>query len=558
MRRAKIVGTLGPSSDSIEKIKELIESGLNVARINMSHGTHEGHAQVISNVREASKQTGYEVAVLLDLQGPKIRVDKLSEALELKKGEVWGICPSSCKEKYKDYKNLIPTIYEDLVKDANVGCSILFDDGLIQSKAIKKEGQLLEIEILEGGTLKSNKGINLPDVNVSAPSFTEKDRKDLIFGLRQGVDYVAMSFVRKPEDIKEVKYLLHSLKMNIPIVAKIEKPEAILNIEKIIDFTDVIMIARGDMGVELGNHLVPSIQKKIIKRCNAKGVPVITATQMLESMVEHSTPTRAEASDVANAIWDGTDAVMLSGETAAGKYPVHAVKMMNKIIEESEKTPRERPLLRKIDLKSVSAANMVAASLVAEKIDAKWIVAVTQSGNSCLKLTRFRPKTRVLGVANSIQTVRRMCLLWGISPYLLQHDNDNLSDLAQHMINQIKERGLVKNRDHVVVTHGDGKFFQAGTSNTVRVETINEITTLEGGGDFLEKVQFEKGEIRLDTNICASCQNCISVCPHDIWMRSERDNHRTQIDKTKAKNCSLDLECVDSCPTGAIEIFAKT
>lgn len=475
-RRAKIIATVGPSSNSIETLEKLILAGMNAARVNMSHGTYEAHAQTIKNVREASKNVKREVAILLDLQGPKIRVDKLPVPLELKDGEVWVIGPSHVKEQFPEYAaNFIPTIYKNLVKDAHVGARILFDDGLLEAEAIEKDREVLKIKVIVGGTLKSNKGINLPYVKVSAPSFTDKDREDLIFGLEQGVDYVALSFVRTAQDVLEVKELLAKMKIQIPIISKVEKPEALDNIKEIIDASEAIMIARGDMGVEVGNHLVPLMQKKIIKLCNEIGKPVITATQMLESMITNSRPTRAEASDVANAVWDGTDIVMLSGETASGKYPVEAVAMMNQIVEEAEKAPKERPLLRNMEISGVDASVQVAASLLAEKVNARWIMSITQSGNSCQKMTRFRPKTRVLGVTNSIHVVRKMCLYWGVTPYFYEVGLEGgVEKLEEMMFETLKKKNATMNGDNIVVTVGEGKYFQQGTTNSIRVETVKD------------------------------------------------------------------------------------
>ena len=556
-RRAKIVSTIGPSSNTIETLEKLIMAGINVARINMSHGTHEGHAQTIKNIRQASKNTGYEVAILCDLQGPKIRVDKLDKPLELKEGESWVIGPTKELENYPQYKDrFIPTVYEDLVHDAHEEALILFDDGLMEAKATKKEGEVLHIEIVVGGALKSNKGINLPNVNVSAPSFTEKDREDLIFGLKNDIDYIALSFVRRAEDINEVKYLLHKLRKNVPIISKIEKPEAVENIEEIIQVTDVIMIARGDMGVEVGNHLVPSIQKKIIGLCNHNGVPVITATQMLESMTTNSRPTRAEANDVANAIWDGTDAVMLSGETASGKYPVEAVKMMSSIVLEAERMPKERPLLRYMDLKNISSSLQIAASLIAEKTNARWIMSVTQSGNSCLQMSRFRSQKRVLGVTNSIHVMRKMSLYWGITPFYFQEKEKDITSIEDQMIDILKEKNLVENGDKLVITHGDGKYFKQGTSNSLRVEIVKDIPTEKASNKMDEAEINSEGRILLDTSLCASCQLCINVCPHNIYEVGTDEDRNTVINKTKAKNCSFDMECVEKCPTGALEIIS--
>lgn len=556
-RRAKIVSTIGPSSNSVEMLEKLIMAGINVARVNMSHGTHEGHTKTIQNIRQASKNTGYEVAILCDLQGPKIRVDKLKENIELKAGETWVIGPSAEFENYPQYQDkFIPTVYKDLVHDAHEGATILFDDGLMEAKATKKEGEVLHIEVIVGGTLKSNKGINLPNVNVSAPSFTDKDREDLIFGLKNDIDYIALSFVRRAQDIQEVKHLLHKLKKNVPIISKIEKPEAVENIEEIIKVTDVIMIARGDMGVEVGNHLVPSIQKRIIGLCNEAGVPVITATQMLESMTTNSRPTRAEANDVANAVWDGTDAVMLSGETASGAYPLEAVQMMSSIIMEAEKMPKERPLLRHMDLKNISSSLQIAASLIAEKSNARWIMSITQSGNSCLQMSRFRSQKRVLGVTNSIQVMRKMCLYWGITPFYFQEKENDITSIQDQMIEILKDKRLVENGDKIVITHGDGNYFKQGTSNSLRVDIVKDVPK-EKASNKIDEAEIDKnGRIILDTSLCASCQMCISVCPHNIYEVGEGSERNTVINKMNAKHCSLDMECVEKCPTGALEILS--
>lgn len=561
-RRAKILATIGPSSNSVEMIEKLILAGMNGARINMSHGTYEGHEQSIKNIRKASLATQKEVAVLLDLQGPKIRVDKLPEPIELKENEEWVIGPSHLMDQYPEYANrFIPTIYKELVHDARVGARILFDDGLLEAEATEKDREVLKIRVIIGGTLKSNKGINLPNIKVSAPSFTDKDREDLMFGLKQGVDYVALSFVRTAQDILEVKALLHSMKMNIPLVSKIEKPEAIENIDEIIKVSDAIMIARGDMGVEVGNHLVPSIQKQIIQLCNAAGKPVITATQMLESMITNSRPTRAEASDVANAVWDGTDIVMLSAETASGKYPIEAITTMGQIILEAERALKERPLLRNMDLNSVTASIQVAASIIAEKVKARWIVSITEGGNSCLRMTRFRPKTPVLGVTSNINVVRRMALYWGITPFHFNiYANADLSKLGILLIAELKKKERLANGDKLVMTVGDGSFFRQGTNNSIHVEIIKDVKkAIENTDqDSIQEVSFDQGKLLLDTAICASCQACVGICPFDIWMPSAEHNNDTRINPEAAHLCRMDMACVEACPTGAIEIIPKS
>ena len=472
-RQAKIVATLGPSSSSVEMIATLIDAGMNVARINMSHGTHDRHAALIKNIREASRQTGLEVAILIDLQGPKIRVDELPAPLQLREGETWAVGTTKAREdcpEYQDY--FIPTTYERLAADCRHGDRILFNDGAITARVLQCRNNLCEIKVEVGGELTSHKGINLPDSIVTASSFTGKDQQDLVFGLEHQIDYVALSFVRKKEDVLQVRQAINQQGKDIPLVAKIENPEGIQNIQEIIEAADVIMVARGDMGVEVGNHLVPTIQKQIINRCNMQGTPVITATQMLESMVESPTPTRAEASDVANAIWDGTDAVMLSAETASGKYPLEAVQMMGKIISEAEKTPKERPSLRNLDLTRVDDAIMLAASLLAEKIGARRILAVSESGNSCLKITQYRPRISILGISHRLEIVRKMCLYWGVSPFFLKDYHQDHPDLEGYVINEVRERCQLHDGDKIVITRGSGRFFASGSANSVRVETI--------------------------------------------------------------------------------------
>jgi pyruvate kinase len=472
-RKAKIIATLGPASSRSEIIEQLILAGMNVVRVNMSHGLYAEHSELIDTVREASERVSLEVAILMDLQGPKIRVDKIPAPLELKMGDVWVIGSSEIRSRYPEYhERFIPTTYSGLVKDCERCVRVLFDDGLIVAEAIEKDREVVKIRVLDGGLLTSNKGINLPDSKVSASSLTEKDKADVRFGLEKGVDYIALSFVRKEDDVRHLRGFLKELGHRVPIISKIENSEGIENIDAIIEASDAIMVARGDMGVELGNHLVPAIQKKIIALCNQQGVPVITATQMLESMIIHASPTRAEASDVANAIWDGTDAVMLSGETAVGRYPLEAVKMMGKIITEAEKTPKARPSLRHLDLAQVDAATMIGASLIAEKIGAQRILCVTQSGGSVAKICRFRPFTSVLGVSNSISVVRRLCLYWGVSPFYLLDYDENDHGLERHVIEKVRDACELEKGNKIVVTRGSGRFFAEGTANSIKVVTI--------------------------------------------------------------------------------------
>lgn len=472
-RHAKIVATLGPASSEVGMISDLILNGMNVCRVNMSHGTHEEHARLIANIRKASGSLGLEVAILMDLQGPKIRVDKLPENLELEQDETWVVGQTKLQGEYPEYKNrFIPTQYEHLIQDLDEGVRILFDDGLIVAETIVRDRDVYKIKVSVGGTLKSHKGINLPDSKVSAPSLTEKDREDVLFGLEHDIDYLALSFVRRREDVLELKNYLERQDGNVPIVSKIESPEAIENINEILAESDVVMVARGDLGVELGNHLVPAAQKEIISLCNRRGIPVITATQMLESMIENPTPTRAEASDVANAIWDGSDAVMLSAETAMGRHPLETVTMMGMIITEAERTPKERPSLRLLDLSGIDDATMIGASLIAEKIGAKRILSVTQSGSSCLKMSRFRSETSVLGISNSLAVVRKLCLYWGVSPFYLENYDEDDRELERHVIDQVRVGCELEAGDRIVITRGSGKFFARGSSNSIKVVVV--------------------------------------------------------------------------------------
>ena len=551
-RRAKIIGTVGPASCSINMLEKLIVSGLDVVRINMGHGHRSGHKKVIGDIRKASANVGREVGILMDLQGPKIRVGKLSMPLKLEKDQEWFI---GAKEHESDYSGrFISTTYQGLVSDCRDGAKVLFDDGLIVARAIERIKLVYKIKIETGGVLKSNKGINIPDCHISAPSLTEKDKDDLMFGLKEGVDFFALSFVKNRKDVDEIKFFLHKLKKSNPVIAKIETPLGVEQLESILDVADMIMVARGDLGVELGNHRVPGVQKDIIKTCNIRQKPVITATQMIESMTENTTPSRAEASDIANAIWDGSDALMLSAEMASGKYPLESVIMMGNIIEEAEKTPKERPFLRNIDLSSINASIMVAASMVAEKVGAKKILAVTESGHSCQKISIFRPQTDVVGITVSQETARKMTLYWGITPYYLEDCDGDTVDFAVVLKKVKKDLGFV-NGDKLVLSGGDGKLFTQGTSNSIKVEIVKDVRPSFQDKDFLEEVGDGHKRILLDTSACAGCQNCVKICPHDIWAVTDDSQKKTYINESKVAACTMDMECIRVCPTGAIEII---
>lgn len=430
MRKVKIVATIGPSSQDLNVLTDMIRAGVNVARLNMSHGDYDFHQKTIDLVREASKLAAKEVAILVDLQGPKIRVGALTENLKLEAGAEWYL--GTLKNK-GDHENFIPTVYEKLVDDVDLGQAVLFDDGLLEATVVEKLENLVKIKVKTGGILKQKKGINLPETQVSAPSLTDKDKDDLFWAVDNAeVDFVALSFVRTADDILEVKKLMRKQSRSIPVIAKIEKPEAITNIESIVDATDGIMIARGDMAVEVGAHIVPKVQKQIIRLCNYKSKPVITATQMLESMTNNTTPTRAEASDVANAVWDGTDAVMLSGETASGLHPVLVVQTMEKIIKEAETMGKKRnPTLE--DSSSYTSNIQQASAVLAEKIEARALVVLTNGGRSCQKLSSYRPRAPIWAVTNNRAAVRSLCLTWGVKPFWLRKDSITESEVEQFL-----------------------------------------------------------------------------------------------------------------------------
>jgi pyruvate kinase len=438
MRRAKIVCTLGPASSSPEVIRELMRRGMDVARLNCSHSTHEGLTKLVKLVREASEELARPVAILLDLQGPKIRIGNFPAGpVVVATGDKITI---TTDEDEPCTATRLSTTYQELTHDVRPGDKILIDDGNVELKVLSTSGREVQTEVVFGGKLSNHKGMNLPGVKTSIPSLTEKDREDLLHGLSLDVDYVALSFVRQPSDVRDVQQLIHSHLKNIPVVAKIEKPEAVKNIDDIIAVADGIMVARGDMAVEISPQMVPSAQKMIIHKCNVAGVPVILATQMLESMIDHPRPTRAEASDVANAVFDGADALMLSAETASGKYPSHTVQIMTDIIKQAEKD-RESLKLRKPDsppIISIPDAIEHAASQIALEAGAKAIVCITNSGKAAQALSKFRPKVPVFAITDRREVLQRLALIWGVKGVLLpklEAEEDTLHMAERAVVN---------------------------------------------------------------------------------------------------------------------------
>jgi pyruvate kinase len=437
----------------------MIDAGLDVVRLNFSHGTYEGHAETIQLVRDVSREAGRPVAIMQDLQGPKIRVGVLDTPINLAEGDEIALASG-----LDDSGDAIPTTYPNLARDVSAEDRLLLDDGKVELRVKQVAGGIVHATVVVGGVLSSNKGINLPGVQVSAATFTDKDREDLRFGVENGVDYVAMSFVRAPADIGVVKREARNWGAEIPVIAKLERSEAVEALDEILEVADGVMVARGDLGVEMAPEQVPVIQKRIIASANAAGVFVITATQMLESMTDNPRPTRAEASDVANAIYDGTDAVMLSGETAVGKYPVETVQMMSRIISEAEAGVRdaEEPIRRSRATGSFPDAIGHAATMAAEDVGARAIVAFTQSGATARLISKRRPATPIVAFTPDEKISRQLSLCWGTEPRLMEGAED-----TDDMIREVESRLLEEGR----VSVGENLVILSGAPVTARAET---------------------------------------------------------------------------------------
>ena len=463
--RTKIVCTLGPASSTREALRSLVDAGLDVARINFSHSTHDQHAATIALIRDVGKETGRPIAILGDLQGPRIRIGDLDGPRELADGSDVVLAPESQARAAE-----IPVTYELLADDVHVGDRVLINDGLLELVVLDVTKPRVTARVLHGGTLTSHKGINLPGVQVSAPSITAKDREDIAFAVEQDLEYLALSFVRRAQDIAELRTMIPK---SMLCVAKIEKDSALENIETIIRASDGVMVARGDLGVELPFEEVPYAQKRIIALCNRLGRPVITATQMLESMITHPRPTRAEASDVANAILDGTDAVMLSAETAAGQYPRLAVEAMSRIIAEIESKPHQWGREdRRHGETVVSTEFAIAAASVAAvtMLSAPVLIVFTKSGFSARIVASHRPSVPILVLTDIPRTFRQLAMVWGVIPELVPHCN-TYDEMVRLGLDAVRRRGLARAGDRVVVTAGV-PFDTPGTTNLLKVETV--------------------------------------------------------------------------------------
>ena len=474
-RRAKIVATLGPASSNESVFRELLRAGLDVARLNFSHGTHPEKLKLIEMVRKISREEGKAVCILGDLQGPKIRTGRLKNRIpvQLKAGQRLTITPRDIPGT----STVIATTFPTLAENLEPGARILLSDGLIELRVIDIPGEDVDCEVINGGTLGEHKGINLPGIAVRVPSLTDKDEEDLEFGMKHGVDAIAVSFVRTAEDVRHVKFRVAALGQETWIIAKLEKPQAIENLEAILENADGVMVARGDLGVEMPPEKVPAIQKHVIRRASEYRKPVITATQMLESMIENPRPTRAEASDVANAIYDGTDAVMLSAETAAGKYPVEAVKMMAKIVSETEANQRDtntwesRPSRVRL---SIAETICESAAHAAEDLDVSAIAVFTESGTTARQLSKYRPKPPIYALSSVEEVINRMGLLWGVHPIMCPklHTAEQMVDHAEAALEQ---GGFVKPREIMGIVAGTRT--RSGSTNFLRLHVLGDRIT---------------------------------------------------------------------------------
>ncbi|CAN1213314.1 Pyruvate kinase [Tumidithrix helvetica PCC 7403] len=467
IHRTKIVATIGPASDSPEMLRKMLLAGMNVARLNFSHGNYEDHAKRIERLRSASEELDLPLMLLQDLQGPKIRVGDLPpEGMMLNEGESLTLVPIA---DYTGQPNTVGIDYAYVAEEAESGTQVLLDDGLLELRVENVDGNEVRCKVVEGGLLKSHKGVNFPTLNLRLPSMTEKDKRDLDFGIEQGVDIISLSFVRRPEDIQTLKALLKEKGADIPVLAKLEKPQAIANLEAIVDECDAIMVARGDLGVEMSPEKVPLIQKQIIKLCNQKGIPVITATQMLDSMIHNPRPTRAEASDVANAIMDGTDAVMLSGESAVGDYPLESVKMLARIATEVEPSIQfvNYPPNHTDDADAISEA----LNAIDDALDLQCIVAFTETGYTAKLASGERPKAAIVAYTPDPKVYRRLNLNWGVRPVLLQEVEEDLLDVLARVEADLIRRNFATNGDKVLVMGGI-PFGKAGSTNFLKIHTI--------------------------------------------------------------------------------------
>jgi len=471
MLKTKIICTLGPASNSPEMIEQMIKAGMNVARLNFSHGTHEEHAAVIERLKNARQKLGVPLAILLDTKGPEIRLKRFREGQALLET---GSSFTLTTEDVEGSAEQVSITYRELPRELRPGTAVLLDDGNIELEVTECTETEVRCRVTAGGVIKNGKGVNIPGVHLDMPHMSERDKCDLIFGIEQDVDFIAASFIRSKEDVIGMrKFLDFNGGHDIKIISKIENLEGVENFSDILDYSDGIMVARGDMGVEVAFERLPGLQKRFIKECYQSGKMVITATQMLESMISHPNPTRAEISDVANAVFDGTSAIMLSGETAVGLYPLRAVRAMAKIAEQAEQDAGSMKaydrMRYEVDIDDFTNAVCDAACIMARDIGAGAIVTLTNSGRSARRMSKFRPAQPVVAATPRSKTFHQLALSWGVYP-VLARTQLNQNDLFRHAIDCAKQIDLVAEGDRVVICAGVPV---GGTTNTLRVEEIS-------------------------------------------------------------------------------------
>lgn len=473
VKRTKIVATIGPACEDREILKKMMEAGVNVARLNFSHGTHQEQKIKMDTIKEVRKELGLNIAILLDTKGPEIRTGKFEKPeVTLKEGQIFTI---TTKEMLGN-EEMCSVTYKDITSDVSTGDKILIDDGLIELEVVEVKGDKVKCLVKNSGVVKDNKGVNLPGIKLNLPSITEKDYSDILFGIENKVDFIAASFVRKASDVEEIRTILkHNGGGSIRIIAKIENAEGIENIDSIIQTADGIMVARGDLGVEIPQEQVPLVQKSIIKKCNIAGKPVITATQMLDSMIRNPRPTRAEVTDVANAIFDGTDAIMLSGETAAGKYPLESVQRMSEIaLTVEQNIDFEEVIRRNKSLRDESVTNAIGHATVASSygLKARAILTPTVSGRTPDTISKFRPSAPIFAATYDEEVARRLALTWGVEAMVIEISK-NERDMFAKAIEALSKKEKIKKNDIIIITAGL-PVGVSGNTNMMRIHIVGK------------------------------------------------------------------------------------
>ncbi len=520
MRKTKIVATLGPASNSVEQIKALIEAGISAARLNFSHGDHEEHGARIANLKQAREELGAPIPIILDTKGPEIRTKDLVDGkkVQLEEGQTFTITTDDIVGD----NTRVAVTYEDITKDLSVGSTILIDDGLIELTVIDIKGNDVICRVVNSGLLGTKKGVNLPNVHINLPALTEKDIDDIKFGVSVGIDYIAASFIRSAKDVLEIKRVLEECGgSDVQIISKIENRDGVENIDEILEVTDGIMVARGDLGVEIPFEEVPLVQKMLIKKCIEKGKPVITATQMLNSMIDNPRPTRAEVNDVANAIYDYTDAIMLSGETAQGDYPVEAVTAMDRIARKVEGSINyaerfNKSYLKCLRVRNITSAVSHSACTTANDLNAAIISTITLSGRAVREVAKYRPSTDILGCSPVERTCRQLNLIWGTTPMQVGFEHESMSALFDALADKALELGHAKNGDLMVFTGGT-PLGTTGSTNTIKVGIVGDVL-LKG------RVMNKASKFTAHTNICTSCDDAkLHFKTGDIFVTSNPD-----------------------------------